>query len=196
MMLVRKPPDGRHEIYENLLRNVVLSRVLTKNILDDKDEQELILVRMWANAIRNCHKWIPRKTIQIFDRFELTQDDRTAETVSEQINALQPGETFAILLREQRTVFMIRMPANNTCNEKNDKSSQKNSNKTVAKRKPVASSDSSNSDDSSSDSSDSKENDNESKTVTIATFASGIEPKEIYTDYVVHGCLNVQVMMA
>lgn len=77
--------------------------------MKDRNEQELILVKMIANAV------------QIFHRFELIQHDRTAETVSEQTNALDPGKIFAILLREQQTKFMIHMPAENSTSEKKNK---------------------------------------------------------------------------
>lgn len=183
---MRELQDGRHQVYEHLLQNVVLPRVLTKKILEDRNEQELILVKMMAGAVRNGHEWIPDKIVQNFNRFELIQHDRTPETVSDEIAALEPGDTFAILLREQKTVFMIHMPAN-------DKRSGKNSDPLVS------SSDGSNSEDSSSESSISDANDNEShpnaksKTVTIATFASGIEPKNIYTDYLEYDCLNARV---
>lgn len=182
---MREPPDGGHQIYEHLLQNVVLPRVLTKKVLEDQDQQELLMVKMMTDAVRNSYEWIPDKTVEIFKRFELIQHDRTEETISEQINNLLPGETFAILLREQQTVFMIHMPANDTNQKKildiiNSSESGSNSDE--------------NSSDSDGEANDKASNSNKkTKTVTIATFASGIQPKNIYNDYLKYGCLNARV---
>lgn len=101
----------RQATYEVLLHHVILPRVLSTVLEKNNiEEQELMLVADLTASIEQCAKYLPPSIIMFFRKFKQLHNNRDAKLVSQQINELQPGETFAMLLKKQHTVFMIHMP--------------------------------------------------------------------------------------
>lgn len=98
-------------MYEDLLHHVVLPRVLP-NVLEKSkiEEHELMLVDKLTASIEQSAKYLPASTVKNFQNFNQLHKDRDPKLVSQQINELRPGKTFAMLLKKQHTVFMIHMP--------------------------------------------------------------------------------------
>lgn len=147
-------PDGKHELLERLVTHIVLPRVMTKTILNDPEKQHLLLIERMVDAIVSS-KLSPDTTVATFQRFKRVHNDSSAKNVSKEINNLQPGDTFAMLVRSQRCVFMIhRFEDVNDTNDKTDDNCE---------------------------TSDTADSTNNSVSVTIATFPSNIDPKDIYS---------------
>lgn len=107
--LNRRSPVNRQAILENVLHHVVLARGLPTT-LDNDDELEQTLLDEYTKSIQECADWIPPQTIKNFQKFQFLHNHRETKTVAEQLNTLKPGDTFAMLLKAQRTVFTVHMP--------------------------------------------------------------------------------------
>lgn len=104
---------------ENLLNHVLLPRFIpnTANINFHLQESNL-LIRM-SESVKNLSKWLPSSTVRMIKSFELVQQMRTPDVITDKINKLKPGETFAMYVRCQNTVFMCHMPAHQS-NDSNE----------------------------------------------------------------------------
>lgn len=102
--------------YENLLYHVVLPRVLPDGYLQDHENQELSLLSIMVQTVESNSEWIPSATVRLCQRLKLTHMSRTPETISNEIDKLQPGETFAMFVRRQNTGIMIHMPSEQVSN--------------------------------------------------------------------------------
>lgn len=95
--------------YESLLYHIVLPRVLPQERFKDYDQQNLELLWILAEEIESS-EWIPPATKNFFNSFKKTHTTRTTETITQEINALKPGESFAMFIDCQNCALMIHMP--------------------------------------------------------------------------------------
>lgn len=103
--------------FENLLNHVVLPRVLPDGYLKDHEDHELLLLSTMVQTVETNSEWIPSATVRLFQRLKRIHTiSRTPETIANEINLLQPGETFAMFVRRQNTGFMIHMPTEQVSN--------------------------------------------------------------------------------
>lgn len=101
-------PDQR-ENDENLLNHIVLPRVLPDERGQNKFRDSNLLFHL-NEAIDNLSSWIPSTTVHLFNSLIRTHENLTPETITGEINALQPGQTFTMFVQRQNTGFMIHMP--------------------------------------------------------------------------------------
>lgn len=96
--------------FEYLLYHIVLPRVLPQKKSNDFEHHELLLLSRLNDVIKDCSEWIPLATVRLFNSLKTTHMNRTADFVSKEIRALQPGDTFAMFVRRQNCGLMIYMP--------------------------------------------------------------------------------------
>lgn len=108
--------------YENLLTHIVLPRVLPFGRIKGHEKIELSLLTRMNDAVQEMAEILPEESIRIFANFHDVHKLRVPENISNKINELKPGGTFAMFVRRQNTAFMIHMPndGNNNLNEFKD----------------------------------------------------------------------------
>lgn len=109
----RKMKKGRnkHQFeYEYLLQHVVLPRTLPDEYPEYQDDLELRLLKQFVENLENCSNWIPPATVRLFQCLRRTHETRTPENITKEINRLQPGEAFAMFIRQQNTGLLMFMP--------------------------------------------------------------------------------------
>lgn len=97
-------------MYESLLNHVILPRSLPIELPQNALNEEKVLISRMTEAVISCAGWIPDRIVCNFQRFKRTHGDLTGKTVSRQIDALEPGDTFAVLVKRQQCVFIVHMP--------------------------------------------------------------------------------------
>lgn len=102
--------DTTSSFYENLLHHIVMPRALPQNKQACDEKVELCLLSRMTENIESSSKWIPPATVGLFKSLKTCHTVRTKETISNEISALQAGESFAMFIRRQNTAFMIHMP--------------------------------------------------------------------------------------
>lgn len=98
--------DSDNKELENqnkILHHVVLSRILPPL------ENELELVQQMIESVENVATWIPDKTVELFQRMKRLNLEPTEDAVSNEIDGLKPGDTFAMIIRRQYAVIMIHL---------------------------------------------------------------------------------------
>lgn len=111
--------DGGSEPEEkedNTLTHIVLPRVLPQKASDNLHTTELDLMCQMANIVSDLVEWIPPKTVTLFQNLQNVSANCTPQVVSNAINRLGPGDTFAMFVRIQRCAVMIHVPPNETVN--------------------------------------------------------------------------------
>lgn len=96
--------------HEYLLHHVLLPRVLPVKYPENQEELERRLLLYIFESVESCSEWIPPATIRFFQTLQRTHDTPNPENISKQINHLQPGEMFAMFIRQQNTALLIHMP--------------------------------------------------------------------------------------
>lgn len=95
--------------YQNiLLDHVILPRVLPQNKSCFTHEQALI-DRMIEN-VDNISKLLPQRTVDMMKRLKRVNSECTPTIVSELINELRSGDTFAMFVRKQNTAIIFYVP--------------------------------------------------------------------------------------
>lgn len=154
--------DENLTLVERLVTHVVLPRDISKKILNDAEKQDHMLIDRMTKTIEESTFCIPDRIVTTFRRFKQVHSDCSAQNVSEQINGLEPGDTFAMLIRNVKCVFMIHRPCVDAKYENIDSSDSESSH--------------------TSDSAESRSQcADKSEMVTIASFPSAIDPKDIYS---------------
>lgn len=97
-----------------LLHHVVLPRYLPQERSPNLYDVELDLMSKMAKNVEDLSDFIPSKTVELFQRLQRVHTMCTKETISREINALQPGDTFAMFVRLQHTGFMVHVPKTET----------------------------------------------------------------------------------
>lgn len=103
---------NRLKLPESLLNHIVLPRFIPNDANDDLHLQEKTFLIQMLRAVHSLSEWLPTRTVKMFESFVNVHQQRTPEAVSEEINKLKPGNTFAMYVRCQNTVFMCHMPTN------------------------------------------------------------------------------------
>lgn len=111
--------DTTRHHHENLLYHIVLPRVLPQDKAACNEEFELSLLSRMTKNVENSLQWIPPATVRLFTSLQRTHTVLMKDLVSNEINALRPGESFAMFIRRQNTAFMIHMPADQIDGMKN-----------------------------------------------------------------------------
>lgn len=96
------------ETQDNLLKHVILSRYLpqeNKNFMEIGVE----LMKQMIENVDNLAEWIPSETVELFERLKRVSLECTKSVVSEEIDTLEPGDTFAMFVRCQNCVIMIHV---------------------------------------------------------------------------------------
>lgn len=99
-----------------LLDHVILPRVLPQTKTPNLYETEFDLMKKMVENVENLSNFIPTKTVEMFQRLKRVHEMRTKEDISKEINALCPGDTFAMFVRFQHTGFMIHVPSTEAIN--------------------------------------------------------------------------------
>lgn len=101
---------GKNKTYESLLNHVILPRSLPKELPENALNDEMVLIAKMTEAVISCTGWIPERIVRNFQRFKRTHSNLIGKTVSQEIDALEPGDTFAVLVKGQQCVFIVHMP--------------------------------------------------------------------------------------
>lgn len=99
-----------------LLHHVILPRVLPQKKTPRLYETEFNLMKIMVTNVKNLAQYIPSKTVELFERLHRVHMMCTKENISEEIKALQPGDTFAMFVRLQHTGLMIHVPSTENVN--------------------------------------------------------------------------------
>lgn len=91
------------------LHHVLLPRVLPQG-KDDLDEIGFILLNKMVENVEKLSQYLPQKTVELFRRMQNIHAERTPENIAKNINALQPGDSFAMFVRLQHCTIMIYIP--------------------------------------------------------------------------------------
>lgn len=96
--------DGQHE---SLLYHVLLPRYLPQEKPKNFHGIELQLLTQMVDNVVDLSEFIPSKTVGLLKSLKKIQFDCNAEVVAAEVNALRPGDTFAMFVRRQNCGFMI-----------------------------------------------------------------------------------------
>lgn len=106
--LSEPPKDTEFVSMESLFNHVLLPRVLPHE--KQRHALELKLMNMMVENVKSLAKYLPPKTVTLFKDFQKVHLECTPKVISESINNLCFGETFALFVRRQNTLFMIYVP--------------------------------------------------------------------------------------
>lgn len=99
------------EIHDNFLRHIILPRVLPDKLSETDQAHESYFMKKLLDTIKDCDEWIPERAIKAMKQFKKTHENRTSgESIAEQIKSLAPGETFSMLIENQKCIFLIYVP--------------------------------------------------------------------------------------
>lgn len=103
---------------ENLLNHIILPRYILQERLPDHESEELELLKRMAEEVEKLNDHIPANTLKMIRSLAKVHSNPTpnANTIKEEINGLQPGETFAMFVRRQNCAIIIHMPPNDSNN--------------------------------------------------------------------------------
>lgn len=96
--------------YEELLYHIILPRTLPDAKSENHEKRDLNFLSLMSETIQNLSEKIPSPTVRMFASLNRIYDNRTKETISQEINELKPGEIFAMFVRRQNCGLMIYMP--------------------------------------------------------------------------------------
>lgn len=91
-----------------LLHHVVLSRTMPQEQAQFPEDGLMLMEKMIEN-VENLAESIPKKTVELFERLKRINRELTEDVVSDEIADLKPGDTFAMLIRQQYSVFMVHV---------------------------------------------------------------------------------------
>lgn len=103
MQAVKLDPQETQDI---LLKHVILSRHLPQEKTRITDVGVELMNRMIEN-VENWAECLPMKTVELFRRIKRVSLECTKEIISEEIDDLQAGDTFAMYVRRQNCVILI-----------------------------------------------------------------------------------------
>lgn len=96
------------EMQNILLHHAVLSRTMPQEEAQFP-EDGLMLMEKMIETIKNLAESIPTKTVELFERLGRVNHDLTEDVVSDEIADLKPGDSFAMFIRQQYSVFMVHV---------------------------------------------------------------------------------------
>lgn len=93
-----------------LLNHIILPRFLPQSNTPQFHQTELQLFDEMYENVMDLSEVIPSKTVALFKSMHKVHHKLTPTDVSKEINALQPGDTFAMFVRRQNCTFMVYVP--------------------------------------------------------------------------------------
>ena len=102
---------------DELMIHIILPRILPQEKSSKLYKTEVDLMKKMVENVENMANVLPSKTVALFQRLHRVHMVRTKENVSHEINALCPGDTFAMFVRLQHTTIMIHVPSNEKIND-------------------------------------------------------------------------------
>lgn len=106
-----------------LLNHIILPHYLPESTSPKFHQTELRMFDEIYKTVMDLHlsntNGIPERTVELFRSMHKihVENGMTSKDVSNEINALQPGDTFAMFVRRQNSAFLIYMPPDeNTVN--------------------------------------------------------------------------------
>lgn len=102
---------------DELLEHIILPRILPQEKSSMLYKTELELMKKMVENVENMADIIPLKTVELFQRMQRVHMICEKGNVSQEINALRPGDTFAMFVRLQHTAIMIHVPSNEKIND-------------------------------------------------------------------------------
>lgn len=115
LLSIRKWTEPNQLDYHSILLNqVIFPRVLPQQKPHYAHELDLLML-MVENVIR-LKKWMPSKTVELLETLKTVHIDGKprSSSVSEFINSLCPGKSFAMFVRAQNCVLIVHMPTHQT----------------------------------------------------------------------------------
>lgn len=97
-------------------QNILLNHIILPHFLPQTDspqfyQSELQLFDEIFKSVMDLSKNIPSKTVALFKSMHNIYHNLNAMNVSQEINALRPGDTFAMFVRRQNYAFMVYVPS-------------------------------------------------------------------------------------
>lgn len=89
---IQQEPSTVQRSYENLLYHIVLPRVLPQERSADHEQHSLCLLLALNATIKMYSDLVPSATKRLFSSLKRTHMVHTSENISQEINALKPGE--------------------------------------------------------------------------------------------------------
>lgn len=101
-----------------LLNHVIFPRVLPQQKPRYAHERDLITL-MVENVVK-LKKWMPPKTVDLMETLKMVHVDGKPRPsiISNAIDSLCPGESFAMFVRRQNSALIVYMPFDQTTNIK------------------------------------------------------------------------------
>lgn len=115
------PEPSAQQRQDMLLPHIILPRCPPQNLSPYLHTTELQLVHKLIETVTELSVNIPEHTVKLFKSLRKIHDGPSpdTDTISSEINALRPGDSFAIFVRRQRWMFMIHVPRNGNENAAN-----------------------------------------------------------------------------
>ena len=106
-------------LHENLFRHIVLPRYMLPQRTPDFLSDELELLTRMAESVEQFADCVPANTLKMIRSLAKVHSNLTANVIMEEINGLQPGETFAMFVRYQNCAIIIHMLPNVPADDNN-----------------------------------------------------------------------------
>lgn len=103
-------PPTPQQWQDMLLNHIILPRHLPQTKSRFFHQTELKLLDQMVENVVNLSDKLPPKTVKLFEKMRKIHHNRSVTNISNEINALQPGDTFAMFVRRQNCVFQIYVP--------------------------------------------------------------------------------------
>lgn len=108
--MAKRPKLSEQEKQELLMNHVVLPRFLPQQKSSNRYDEDLGLMWSMIAKVDQLAAHVPARTLKMFQSLHRVHRQPTAGTISTEIRALKPGETFAMFVRRQNCAVMIHMP--------------------------------------------------------------------------------------
>lgn len=105
-----KVESGSVEKQNILLNHIILPRFIPQSDSPSYYGTELQLFDEMIGNVMDLSEIIPSKTVALCKSMHKIHHDQAPKNISEEINALQPGDTFAMFVYRQNCTFMIYVP--------------------------------------------------------------------------------------
>lgn len=98
-------------IHENLLNHIILPRYIPQLRSPAFVMEEWELLKQIAETVEEFAKYIPENTLKMIRSLAKVHLNLTPNVIRDEINKLQPGETFAMFVGLQNSAIIIHMLA-------------------------------------------------------------------------------------
>lgn len=102
--------------HERLLNHIVLPRYQPQTRSPNFPAEELKLLERMVQSVESLSSFLPLNTLKMARSLAAVHLNLTPSTVTNEINNLQPGETFAMFVRMQNCAIIFHMLANAKAN--------------------------------------------------------------------------------